>query len=55
MKHSLRNAAAVAMLAAAMAFSQNAPVHRGPGAGQGMMGRFGADLNLTDAQTHLLQ
>ena len=38
-----------------MAFGQNAPVHRGPRAGQGMMGRFGADLNLTDAQKQQAQ
>jgi len=55
MKHSLRNAAAIATLAAAMAFGQNAPVHRGPRAGQGMPGRFGADLNLTDAQKQQAQ
>ena len=55
MKHSLRNAATVATLAAAMAFGQNAPVHRGPRDGQGMMGRFGADLNLTDAQKQQAQ
>jgi Spy/CpxP family protein refolding chaperone len=51
MKHSLLNATAFAALAAAMALGQNAPpaqqgrAHRGE-----MMGRFGADLNLTDAQ-----
>jgi Spy/CpxP family protein refolding chaperone len=48
MKHSLLNAIAVATLAAAMAFGQNA----GRGA---MMGRFGADLNLTDAQKQQAQ
>jgi Spy/CpxP family protein refolding chaperone len=55
MKYSLRNAATVATLAAAMAFGQNAPAHPGPRAGQGMMGRFGADLNLTDAQKQQAQ
>ncbi len=55
MKHSLRNAAAIATLAAAMAFGQNAPAHRGPRSGQGMMGRFGADLNLTDTQKQQAQ
>jgi Spy/CpxP family protein refolding chaperone len=49
MKHSLRNAAAIATLAAAMAFGQNAPAHSGP------RGRFGADLSLTDAQKQQAQ
>ena len=55
MKRSLRNAAVAATLAAAIAFGQNAPVHRGPHAGQGMMGWFGADLSLTDAQKQQAQ
>jgi periplasmic protein CpxP/Spy len=58
MKHSLLNAAAVTALAAGMAFGQSAPaqdpsVQKSPHASAGrgaMMGHFGADLNLTDAQ-----
>src|SRR5438128_121102 len=62
MKYPVLNVAAVAALAAGMAFgqnsatqdpSQNAPhAHGGRGA---MMGRFGADLNLTDAQKQRAQ
>jgi len=43
MKHSLRNATAIAALAAAMALGQDRPA------------RFGADLNLTDAQKQQAQ
>ena len=55
MKHSLLNATAVAALAAAMAFGQNTPTqdkpaHKGRAGRGAVMGRFGADLNLTDAQ-----
>jgi Spy/CpxP family protein refolding chaperone len=56
MKHSLLNATAVAALATAMAFGQNAPpAHQGRGGQGAMMGRFGADLNLTDAQKQQAQ
>ena len=58
MKLSLLNATAVAALAAAMAFGQDAPpAHQGRDrAGRGaMMGRFGADLNLTDTQKQQMQ
>src|SRR6266542_4673157 len=65
MKHSLLNVAGVAALAAGMALAQSAPAqdpstqqtpHAGRHAGQGpMMGRFAADLNLTDAQKEQAQ
>jgi Spy/CpxP family protein refolding chaperone len=59
MKHSILNATAVTALAAAMAFGQNAPAdppaHQGRGGRGAMMGRFGADLNLTDAQKQQMQ
>ena len=59
MNHPLLNAAAVAALAAGMALgqSQDQPArtpHARAGAGA-MMGRFGADLNLTDAQKQQAQ
>src|SRR5258705_8074074 len=54
MKHSLLNIAGVAALAAGMAFAQTPPAQPAqPGSGGqhgAMMNRFGADLNLTDAQ-----
>jgi Spy/CpxP family protein refolding chaperone len=58
MKRSLLNIAAVSALAAGMAFGQSAPAQNAPAqksphahAGNGaMMGKWAADLNLTDAQ-----
>jgi Spy/CpxP family protein refolding chaperone len=65
MKHSLLNVAGVAALAAGMTFGQSAPAQdpsnqQTPRAGRHadrgpMMGRFGADLNLTDAQKQQAQ
>src|SRR5438105_3088416 len=57
MKHSLLNIAGVAALAAGMAIAQTPPAQpaqpaqpSGGGRHGAMMNRFGADLNLTDAQ-----
>jgi protein CpxP len=62
MKHSVLQIAGVAALAAGMAFGQSAPtqpnqqnqpknhMRRGAGGPGAMFERFGADLNLTDAQ-----
>ena len=61
MKHAFLNVAGAAVLAAGMAFAQNAPAQNSPHAGRhgaqagSMIDRLSARLNLTDAQKQQAQ